>query len=58
MSNHPRTDLKAQRVKEAEERASQWTKLTNDQKLASLDARLGVNVGAAQQRAKLLEQEG
>lgn len=53
MSNHPRTDLKEMRKREGEERQEAWSKLTPQQQLEALDKRLGKDVGATKQRARL-----
>lgn len=53
MSNHPRTDLKKARVRKSAERQVAWKKLTPQQQLDALDKRLGKDVGAAKQRARL-----
>lgn len=54
MSGRPWPSLKAQRKKEATERNAKWQGLTPTQKLARLNERLGVDVGATRQR-KILE---
>lgn len=43
-----------ERRAEAKERAEAWSKLTTQQKLAALDRRLGKDVGAKKQRAKIV----
>ena len=48
-----RPDHKAARVKMAQERQAEWDRWTPAQKVADLDRRLGVGVGAVKQRAKL-----
>lgn len=48
-----RPDLKALKVKEANERLAYWTGLSLKDQLASLDQRLGKDVGAKRQRAKI-----
>ena len=50
MSNHPRTDLKEMRVREAAERLEAWQKLTPEQQLKALDSRPGES---KRQRARL-----
>lgn len=44
---------KNQRREEAKKRNSAWQKLTPEQKIASLDQRLGKDVGAKKQRLKI-----
>lgn len=46
---------KLRRVEAAKARKEEYDKLTPHQKLAKLDAKFGQGVGAAKQRAKLLE---
>lgn len=50
MSNHPRTDLKDLRIKEAAERQEAWSKLTPEAQLKALDSRPGES---KRQRARL-----
>lgn len=51
-----RADRRVERQKEALLRNEFWAKLTNREKLASLDVRLGDGVGAKRQRARLKEE--
>jgi hypothetical protein len=44
---------KQQRVIDGAKRNATWQTLSTQAKIASLDARLGVNIGAKRQRAKL-----
>ena len=48
-----RTDRRAQRRVECEERTENWQDLSAKEQLAALDRRLGKGVGATKQRAKL-----
>jgi hypothetical protein len=48
--NHTRHE---ERRQEANERNEHWAKLTSEQQLAELDARLGKDQGATKQRKKL-----
>lgn len=50
-----RADRLAERLREGEQRNKAWRKLTPAQKIASLDRRLGVGVGARRQRKLLTE---
>jgi hypothetical protein len=49
----PRPDLAKIKRTEAAERQDAYDKLTIEQKIAALDAKLGVGIGAAHQRTKL-----
>lgn len=49
----PRPDLTEIKRKEGEERQAAWSKLTPQQQLDALDRRLGKDVGATKQRARL-----
>ena len=53
--NNLRPDNAEIRQKEAAERFEAFNKLTNEQKLEILDARLGKSVGATKQRARYLK---
>jgi len=44
---------KEQRIKEANERQEAYDKLTTKQRIQKLDKKLGKNLGAKKQRAKL-----
>ena len=44
---------KEQRIKEAKERQDKYDKLTTKQKIQKLDEKLGKDLGAKKQRAKL-----
>lgn len=46
---------KEQKRREAISRNSNWNLMTPEQQIAALDRRLGVNIGAARQRKRLLE---
>jgi hypothetical protein len=50
----PRPDHTKANREEADERAKFWNKLSTKEKLNELDRRLGVNVGAKKQRARLM----
>lgn len=47
-------DEQERKRKEAEERNAAWAKLTPAQQIAALDKRLGVGVGATEQRLRIL----
>jgi hypothetical protein len=51
--NTPRPDNYKFRKQEAEERNAAWANLSVEDKILILDKRLGVNVGAKKQRARL-----
>lgn len=51
----PRPDNNEIKRAEADERNAAWAKLSPSQQLEALDRRLGKGVGAAKQRARLLE---
>lgn len=51
-----REERKEQKRREAVARCEEFAKLSPSEKLAKLDARLGVNQGAKKQRAKLQAQ--
>jgi hypothetical protein len=48
-----RDRMKEIRRKESDERNEYWRSLSKDEKVKSLDSRLGVGVGAKKQRTKL-----
>lgn len=50
----PRPDLTEIKRKESAERQKEWSNLTLRQQLETLDRRLGKGVGAAKQRARIL----
>jgi hypothetical protein len=50
----PRPDLSKVRREEAKERQENYSKLTVEQKLAAIDAKLGMGIGAKKQRARLI----
>jgi hypothetical protein len=50
-----RPDKHAARVEVAARNLDAWSKLTTQEKIYSLDRRLGTNVGAVKQRAKLAQ---
>lgn len=54
-SKHPERDLalKKIRVEQGDERNTAWRALSNEQKLADLDTRLGSGVGAKRQRTRI-----
>jgi hypothetical protein len=49
----PRPDNYAMRKSEAEERRAVWEALSTKDKIACLDRRLGIGIGAVKQRARL-----
>jgi hypothetical protein len=48
-----RPDRKEQKVYDAEQRQKDWESLTPTQQLKAIDLRLGKNVGATKQRARI-----
>jgi len=49
----PRPDHASYKLKECIERQEAWSKLSHQQQLVRLDARLGAGVGAVKQRARI-----
>ena len=52
-----RPDNKSFRIKDAAERKEAYSKLSNTEKLDKLDAKLGKDIGATKQRAKLMPKQ-